>query len=249
MRVEEDNDVNIAEEVARSNGYAQTKFLSESMVKEYARSIAPNQQRVSIVKPGYIIGTVGEGIAIADDFIWRLTASCIDVKAYNASDASSWLFVSDVDRVATAVSNCCSSHPKIGQRRTANVVKILDGVPVSDFWGVLNYELGYEILPVKSESWTSHILAAIEAKGEKHQLWPLLQTIEEGQGKLGSPYNPRGILDIDERRIKAAIKKSVEYLSSIGFLPKPCGQKICPEDSPGSRVSLGFTRSPQVMVA
>lgn len=221
---EADDDMDITEEVARSNGYSQTKFLSELMVKEYARTVAPSQQRVSIVKPGYIIGSAGDGIAIADDFIWRLAASCLDIEAYNAADANSWLFVSDVDRVATAVSDCCCSTTGPVQSRSAKVVKILDGIIVSDFWGVLSHELGYKIRPLSSDSWTKRIYKEIDIKMEKHLLWPLLQTVEEGQGKLGAPCDPRGTVEIDERRVKAAVKKSVEYLSDTGFLPKRRGR-------------------------
>lgn len=244
LKTGEDNDTDIAEDVARSNGYAQSKFLSELIVKEYAREAAPGQQRVSIVKPGYIIGTTKEGIANVDDFIWRLAASCIDTKSYNAIDANSWLFVSDVDRVAVAVTDCCYSHTNTPQSRSADVVKILDGIPVSDFWSTLKYELGYELHPLSSESWMNRIYKDIEAKGEKHQLWPLLQTVEEGHGRIGAPCDPRGIVDIDEQRIKTAVKKNVEYLSSIGFLPKPNGEKTFSK----GKTSLEFTRSAHVVV-
>lgn len=226
LRVGEADDIDITEEIVRSNGYSQTKFFSEWMVKEYARTVASSQQRVSIVKPGYIIGTAGDGIAIAGDFIWRLAASCLDIEAYNAADANSWLFVSDVDRVATAISDCCCSIPDPIQCRSAKVVKILDGLVVSDFWGVLSHELGYKIRPLSSDSWTERIYKEIDTKVEKHPLWPLLQTVEEGQGKLGAPCDPRATVEIDEWRVKAAVKKSVEYLSNIGFLPKRKGRDI-----------------------
>lgn len=246
LKVGEDDDTEIAEEVARSNGYAQTKFLSELMVKAYAGEFAPSQQRMSIVKPGYIIGTVGEGISVTDDFIWRLTASCIDVKGYNVNDANSWLFVSDVDNFAATVLGCCRcSNADAAPSRSANVVKILEGIPLSDFWSLLKHDLGYDLHPLGFGSWIDRIYTAIESKGEKHQLFPLLQTVEEGQGKLGSPCDPRGTVDIDERRVKAAVKKSIEYLSSIGFLPEPNGGKAFSKGKTGVRLS----RSPLVVVA
>ena len=226
LRTGDADDMDVAEEVARSNGYSQTKFLSEWMVKEYALTVASSHQRVSIVKPGYIIGTAGDGVAIASDFIWRLAAACVDIEAYNAADANYWLFVSDVDRVATAVSDCCCSTTDPVQSRGAKVVKILDGLVVSEFWGVVSHELGYNIRPLGSDSWTKRIYKEIETKNEKHPLWPLLQTVEEGQGKLGAPCDPRATVEIDEWRVKAAVKKSVEYLSDIGFLPKHKGREI-----------------------
>ena len=225
LRAGDVDDMDVAEEVARSNGYSQTKFLSEWLVKEYALRVASSQQRISIVKPGYIIGTAGYGMAIAGDFIWRLAAGCVDIEAYNAADANYWLFVSDVNRVATAVSDCCCSTTDPVHFRGAKVVKILDGLVVSDFWGVLSHELGYTIRPLGSDSWMDLIYKEFETKNEKHPLWPLLQTVEEGQGKLGAPCDPRATVEIDEWRVKAAVKKSVEYLSDIGFLPKRKGRE------------------------
>ena len=238
LRLGEDNDMEIAEEVVQSNGYAQTKFLSELLVKEYARHTASSQQRVSVVKTGYMIGTMGEGIANTDDFIWRLTATCIDIKAYNATSGNPWLFVSDVDRIATAVSDCCQLYTQTAPSKTANIVKVLDGITASDFWRILEQELGYEIHLCSPESWMERFYKDIEAKGETHQLWPLLQTIEERQGELGAPCDPQEIANMDEQRIKATVKKNVEYLSSIGFLPKPNGEKIPLE----GKVNGRFTR-------
>ena len=244
LRISEDDDMEIAEEVARSNGYAQSKFLSELIVKSYAQEMAPHQQRISIIKPGYIIGTPEEGIANIDDFIWRLTASCVDIKGYNAMDANSWLFISDVDRVAAAVSECCSPT-EMAQPRTANVVKILDGMPVFRFWEILKHGLGYELHPLGSQLWADRTCKRIEERGESHQLWPLLQTVEEGQGRIGAPCDLQGRVDMDEPRIQAAVKKNIEYLSSIGFLPMPDGERLSCKDS----IAVGFTRTPNVAVA
>ena len=237
LRVGKDDDIDIAKEVAQSNGYSQTKFLSEWIVKEYARTVASSQQRVSIVKPGYIIGNVGDGVAVADDFLWRLAASCLDIEGYNAADADAWLFVSDVDRVATAVLDCCFSSAEPAPFRSARVVKILDGLVVSDFWGVLSHELGYTIRPLSSESWTKRIYGEIDKQGEKHPLWPLLQTVEEGQGKLGAPCDPRATVEINEWRVKCAVRKNAHYLSNTGFLPKRKSRETVPDvespDTPG----------------
>lgn len=244
LKISEDDDMEIAEEVARSNGYAQSKFLSELIVKSYAQEMAPHQQKISIIKPGYIIGTPEEGIANIDDFIWRLTASCVDIKGYNAMDANSWLFISDVDRVAAAVSECCSPT-ELAQARAANIVKILDGMPVSRFWEILKHGLGYELHPLGSQLWVDRTCKRIEETGESHQLWPLLQIVEEGQGRIGAPCDLQGRVDMDEPRIQAAVKKNVEYLSSIGFLPMPDGGRKSGKDS----IAVGFTRTPNVAVA
>ncbi|KAL2038968.1 hypothetical protein N7G274_008308 [Stereocaulon virgatum] len=245
LRISEDDDMEIAEEVAQSNGYAQSKCLSELIVKRYAQGIASPQQNISIIKPGYIIGIPEEGVANVDDFIWRLTASCVDVKGYNAMDAESLLFISDVDRVTTAISECCS-RTEPTQARAANVVKILDGMPVSSFWEVLRHGLGCELHPLDPDSWMNRTYKSIEERRERHQLWPLLQIVEEGHGRIGTPYHPQGMVNIDQRRIQAAVKKNVEYLSSIGFLPMPGGQRVSSEDS---IAAVRFTGTPNMAVA
>ena len=238
LSAEEDNNQKIAEEVVQSSGYDQTKFLSEMLVKDFCRSSVHNTDRVSIVKPGYIIGSVQEGIASVDDFIWRLTASSIDIKGYNDVDADTWLFISDVGRVASAVVSCCDV------KHDAPVVKILDGVTVREFWEVLRDELGYELFPLSQASWMHAIQKDIEDKRETHQLWPLIHTIEKEQGKLGSLHGPPGAVTSDTLRVKAAIKKNVEFLSRIGFLPKPNGERRVPDGKDG----FAFGRSLQVSI-
>ncbi|KAI9718466.1 MAG: putative NRPS-like protein biosynthetic cluster [Chrysothrix sp. TS-e1954] len=230
LRVGQDDDLDIAEEVSQFNGYAQTKFLSELMVKEYASTTAPSHQLVSVVKPGYIMGTATEGIANADDFIWRLTASCINIKAYNAGEADSWLFISDVRRVAVAVVDCCCSLKDRAPPGSASIVKILDGITVSRFWNTLVTELGYELYPLQTDLWMERIAIDIEVKGDKHPLWPLLHTIERFQGKLGSQCDPRGVADIDELGIVATVKRNIQYLTSIGYIPKSDKGTALPKD-------------------
>ncbi|KAL8829965.1 MAG: hypothetical protein Q9170_005952 [Blastenia crenularia] len=220
LRTEADNDLDIAEEVGWSNGYAQTKFLSELMVKEYARSVAPRQQRISIVKPGYIIGGVDDGICITDDFIWRLTASCADIGSYNAEDACSWLFVSDVNRVAATITHCCSAAEENLPYREARIVKIFDGLTVSDYWNIVKHEMKCEIRPLRADTWAKRLYADIESRGEQHPLWPLLETVERGQGKIGTSCRPQQMTGHNDRRVRAAIQKNIEYLKSIGFLSR-----------------------------
>ncbi|KAL8917967.1 MAG: hypothetical protein Q9208_007631 [Pyrenodesmia sp. 3 TL-2023] len=190
LSVEDDDKAVMAEEVAQKNGYAQSKFLSELLVKEYARTIARRQQRVSVVKPEYIIDGTDEGICIPDYLIWRLTAACAEVKSYSGDDADEWLFVSDVDRVATAISACCSADEQKPSASGARTIKILDGLAVSDFWDLVRCSTGHEIRPLSAASWMKGLHANIEVQGDRQPLWPHLHTLEEGQGRLGMPCKP-----------------------------------------------------------
>ncbi|KAL8668797.1 MAG: hypothetical protein Q9168_006590 [Polycauliona sp. 1 TL-2023] len=243
-QVEEDDDACIAEELGQSNGYAQTKFLSEMLVKEYSRVIAPGRQRICIVKPGYIIGGKQDGIAIADDFIWRLTASCANLKSYSAEDPGAWLFVSDVDRIADAVSVCCCASKPSRSDQGVEVVKILDGLAVSDFWSIIMQQLGINIQPSRFDSWMQQLNASIDAQGEAHPLWPLLLTIEQGKGRLGVACNPPEMKESDQRRIRQSLVKNVAYLLDTGFLSKSSVTSKMPE-----KLESGFLAKACTVVA
>ena len=231
----DDNEQEIAAEVTASTGYAQTKFVSELLVKRAAQRSTRDSHRFSIVKPGFIIGSAQDGIGSIDDFLWRLVASCIDIKGFNATEADSWLFISDITRVAETVTshwNHTADHSPI--------IKILDGLTVGEFWDILTRECGFQLRPMDQESWLEAMGRDIEEKREAHLLWPLIQTFEKDQGRLGSARVPSQRSAANVAEVKAAIKKNAEYLRLIGFLPKPDGDRAIPE---GDLANLSFTRS------
>ncbi|MDI1485702.1 MAG: putative NRPS-like protein biosynthetic cluster [Ramalina farinacea] len=222
LKLEVDNDVEIAAEVMRSTGYAQSKFLSELIVKDYASKAAPPRQHIAIVKPGYIIGSLEHGETPAGDYIWRLAATCAFNRAYNAADASSWLFVSDVDRVASAVVEACSfSTTNRVEDCDAKIVKILDGIPVQDFWRLIGEELGCKVQALAPDAWMERIFRDVESRSEKHPLWPLLYTLEKGNGLIGTLVDHHSKIAFDRPRVSAALRKNIDYLKSNGTLQTP----------------------------
>lgn len=234
----DDNDQEIAAELTSSTGYAQTKFVSELLVKRAAQRSIRDSHCFSIVKPGFIIGSAQEGIGSTDDFLWRLVASCIDIKSYNATEADNWLFVSDITRVADAITSSCK-----GYNHTANhspIIKILDGLTVGEFWDILTQECGYQIRAMDQGSWLEAMGRDFEEKREAHLLWPLFHTFEKDHGRLGSARVPSQRSTISVAEVKAAIKKNTEYLRLIGFLPNPNGDRLVSE---GDLANLSFTRS------
>ncbi|MCJ1262027.1 hypothetical protein MMC22_001896 [Lobaria immixta] len=231
----EDNEQEIADEVTSSTGYAQTKFVSELLVKRLSQRRTQDPQRFSIVKPGFIIGSAQDGIASIDDFLWRLVASCIDIKGYNATEADGWLFISDITQVAHTVVNSfnCSADDGL-------TVKILNGLTVGQFWEVLTQECGFELRPMDQESWLEAMGRDIEQKREAHHLWPLIDTFEKDQGRLGSARMPSERSAMRTAEVKCAIKKNIEYLRLIGFLPTADGVRA---ESERNLADLSFTRS------
>lgn len=212
----DDNEQEIVDEVASSTGYAQTKFVSELLVKRLSQRSPHDSHRFSIVKPGFIIGSAHDGIGSIDDFLWRLVASCIGIHGYNASEADRWLFVCDITRVADTVVSCFGGRADHGP-----TVKILDGLTVGQFWEVLTHECGYRLEPMDQGCWLQAMDRDIERRRETHYLWPLLDTFAKGKGRLGSDRMPRARSDEGIAAVRRAIQKNIEYLALIGFLPKP----------------------------
>lgn len=231
----EDNEQEVADELSSSTGYAQTKFVSELLVKRLSQRSIQNFHRFSIVKPGFIIGSAQDGIASIDDFLWRLVASCIDIQGYNATEVDRWLFVSDITRVAQTV-----VHSLQGQADHGPTVKVLDGLTVGQFWEVLTHECGYQLGPMDQASWLQAVGRDMEQKREAHHLWPLMDTLARDQGRLGSARTPSEQSAGGLAAVRSAIKKNIEYLGLIGFLPKPDGVRA---ESDRDLADLSFTRS------
>lgn len=196
-------------------GYAETKYLSQLLVQEYAQISPYHQQRVSVVKPGFIIGTAEEGIANIDDFLWRLVATCIQIEGYNEADADCWLFVADVGHVAETIVECCD--PKVPS--SAVEVDVADGLLVRDFWEVLREDCGYNLNPLSQEGWMRAVYSDIDARHEAHPLWPVMEILEQEKGKIGVPMQKAGTGSMagEPARVKVAIRRNVDYLRAVGF--------------------------------
>ena len=95
--------VSSAEQLTGAGGYAQTKYVSEQIIQHCALQPAYQEKKLRIVKPGYIIGSSGDGIASKSDFIWRLIAGCVEIGAYNQDEAEHHVFLDDVESVAKRV--------------------------------------------------------------------------------------------------------------------------------------------------
>ncbi len=76
-----DND--LSKQLATTNGYSQSKSISELLVKEFGRISPRYEPRTPIVRPGFIIGTSCEGFANKDDSLIRLAAGVVRNQAIN----------------------------------------------------------------------------------------------------------------------------------------------------------------------
>lgn len=202
----------------QSSGYTQTKFVSEQIVHNCIAHTSFHTKRLHIVKPGYIIGSVSDGIANQSDFIWRLAAGCVEIAAYNRDEAAHWLFIADVNRVASSiVSGVLCSDDELQEDSPGHVDRVLDGLPFSEFWKILErvYDQPLEALP--EQEWISRLRAKVMESGEAHLLYPLLHVLERDGGCIGEEVPPMPATS----GIKQVVEKNVRYLIGVGFLPMP----------------------------
>lgn len=213
-----------------ANGYAQTKFVSEQIVRNCASdniSSPFSNKLIHIIKPGYIVGSASSGIANTTDFIWRLVAGCIDIGAYNADEANHWLFLADVDRVATAVvsATLSTTPPSLARRDSSSseTRMILDGLVFSDVWQLLaEPEFGYgPFEALERTEWMTKLKKMVLERGEGHLLFPLLHILESEGGEIGEEMNGKVEMNVDEagrERMKEVIRANVRWLREQGFL-------------------------------
>ena len=216
MGIDQDDDDKLAEDViATAGGYGQTKFISEMLVKSFAARNPGLRQRISIVKPGLIVGTERHGVSNTDDFLWRLVAAAVRIGAYNSEEGSAWLPIAGVDHVAAAVV-ARSLSPSTDPSSQEVILKMLDGITVAQFWESVNEALGGTLRPLSAADWLNALGTDVERTGEKHPMWPVMHWISEGN--IGDRVPSKFTRRVEERAILAAVERSVEYLACIGYL-------------------------------
>ncbi|KAG7001438.1 hypothetical protein G7Y79_00031g065530 [Physcia stellaris] len=172
------SDVEAARMLASVEGYSQTKFVSELLVKKFREKFAPHPLDICIVKPALIIGTAKEGVANEKDFLWRLVAGAVNVGGFPTQrDGEDWLMVSSVDRVAAAVIQCLSES---GERASCgHTIRIVDGVTLSEFWTMVEDTLSTELIPMDYAGWMHRVQEDVDAKKESHPLWPVMHMLNK----------------------------------------------------------------------
>ncbi|MCJ1231406.1 hypothetical protein MMC12_008083, partial [Toensbergia leucococca] len=202
-----------AGQINEGNGYAQSKFISEHIVGQCVGHTSFAHKRLHTVKPGYIIGSRTAGIANQTDFIWRLIAGCLEVKAYNRDEAAKWLFIADVDNVAKRIVAGIFDPLEY----PGNIEPVLDGLLFSDLWALLTERFGYALEALPHEEWLGRLQVAIAAKQEAHLLFPLLHILDKEGGTVGVTEIP----NVETARTRDAVERNVRYLIEVGFLPAP----------------------------
>lgn len=212
---------------SQANGYSQSKFVAESLVRNCMAHPAFANKNLHIVQPGYIIGSPATGIANLTDFIWRLVAACLEIGAYNADEQNHWLFIADVDVVAGAVvAPLFPSDKSVSTGCDSNSInRIRTGLPFSTLWHTLQHGFGYPLRPLPQAEWLSSIEATVLASGSEHALFPLLATLEKSAGSVGTEEPVPEQYLASRERVQEAVMRNVKWLIEVGFLPAPVGKQ------------------------
>ncbi|KAL8992805.1 MAG: hypothetical protein Q9169_006820, partial [Polycauliona sp. 2 TL-2023] len=213
-----------------ANGYTQSKVVGEQLVQFAASecSLHDRLQDIRVVKPGYMIGGAERGVANQSDFLWRLVRGCVEIGAYDIAAVGKWVFVGDVDYIAGVVvqgldGSKDEESDQNGIEESANrspVKRVLCGVWFEDIWTILKEDHGYTLEGMETDAWLSLLTSTVESTGEEHLLFPLLDTLEKEGKTIGVDWQPKDF-DHDHRRTMEAIRKNVEYLIGVGFMPAP----------------------------
>ncbi|KAE9970168.1 Nonribosomal Peptide Synthase (NRPS) [Venturia inaequalis] len=201
--------------LSKSDGYSQTKFLSEALVKTFARR---QQERganphIQIVEPGLIMGTGEEGVANTTDFVWRYVAGAVRVGMYPEAEEDDWLEITGADVVARTIVGAllqCSATPGFK-------IKMTDGISMRDFWELVVAASGHDLRPISPSEWKTRIQMDIEKTAESHPLWPVAHLIEAG-GNFGKRRGRADAERLADASLKATVRRNIEFLSGCGFL-------------------------------
>ncbi|PYH42447.1 amino acid adenylation [Aspergillus saccharolyticus JOP 1030-1] len=217
-----EDDREIAAEVAHANGYAQTKYLSELLVKQFA---ARYSSQFAIVKPGLILGTPEEGVANTDDFVWRLASAVVDARCYSRDVGESWMFVTSSTRVAEETIH--QAFCPADAMRT--VTFMTDGITEREFWDIFHHELKYPLRAVDHATYLETLHQSIQKDAAGHPLWPVMQVFDAIDGRLGGGDvlpDASVVTPSQRQHVKATVRRNVQFLVEAGFLASPTGKKM-----------------------
>ncbi|KAL4738912.1 hypothetical protein BDV11DRAFT_127360 [Aspergillus similis] len=223
----------------QANGYSQSKFVAEELVSRFADH--QSTHRVSIVRPGWVIGTERDAVPNTDDFLWKLVQACIQIGAYPAEGGDLWLAVADAEEVATRI--LATTFAASGESPFVDNVET--GTTVSRFWELIKAQTGMKLTPMSANNWKQAAQDFAASQESKQAFLPMLAMLQDPQMEFGVqiPANggPAGNVD-------AAIRSNIRTLVETGFFSAS-------RDAPaGGNVSNVFSRTkvnearPQVFV-
>lgn len=220
-----------------STGYAQTKYVSECLMREAGR----RGLRGSIIRPGYITGDPNTGITPTDDFLVRTLKGCsqLFMRPDLGRNTINLVPVSYCADIVVAA----SLRPPLQQGVAVIHVTPSPQLPFNDFLATLE-KYGYTAPMVPYPQWRSALEEYVSTGSETqddggkepHALLPLLEWVISD---LPSDTNSR---NLDNKNAKAVLRASgvdekdcevkvtqetvaayLAFMAEIGFIHRPKG--------------------------
>ena len=91
----------LAETLSAMPAYDQTKFICELLINCFNRKT--EHSNAVVVKPGFIVGAEGDGLAQTSDALWRLIKSWVRVGSVTSRDMEKRIPVAGVDAEASLI--------------------------------------------------------------------------------------------------------------------------------------------------
>lgn len=195
-----------AEEAKRQIGYLQTKAISESIVMDVVARLPGNQNRISVVRPGLLIGPLVSGLADIDDAIWSGVAACTLLGVCPQYPAGTWMPMATTDQVAARITQQLFDSTK----ERESWVDLTDGMYIDKFWEIATEELNLRLptMPLVE------LLALIAGKLDELET---IVPIWSFQGVLATPdLITRFGHGQDNVSLGDAVRKNIQYLRSKG---------------------------------
>ena len=218
-----------------STGYAQSKYVSEYLMREAGlRGL-----RGSIVRPGYITGNPFTGIGPTDDFLLRMLKGSIQISCRPdlGSNTINLVPVNYCANIVVASSLCPPLEQGVG------VVHVTPSPQLgfNDFLETLQ-RYGYNAPMVPYSEWRSaleqYVSAETQEQREPHALLPLLDWVtadlpSDTKSRSLDTTNAQAVLranGADEKDCQVQVTQEtvgayLAFMAEIGFIGRPEGAK------------------------
>ncbi|KAL4928076.1 uncharacterized protein BDV17DRAFT_292095 [Aspergillus undulatus] len=193
----------------QANGYSQSKFVAEELVSRFAGH--QSTHRVSIVRPGWVIGTEQDAVPNTDDFLWKLVQACIHIGAYPAEDGDQWLAVADAEEVSTRI--LATTFAASGD--SPSVDNVDTGITVSRFWELVKEQPGKTLAPMTAEQWKQAAQDFVSRQTSKQSAFlPVLAMLQDPQMSFGVKGPAAGT---SLGKVDGAMRSNIRTLVEAGF--------------------------------
>ncbi|KAK5996225.1 Highly reducing polyketide synthase gloL [Cladobotryum mycophilum] len=199
-----------AQDISTHPGYSQTKIMAERIVLEIASRMPVGQNRISVVKPGLIAGTVEKGVTNVDDALWHFVAIALAMKKFPVDPGDGWIYISGVDDIATRITEQLFATESMNP-----FVDIMDGMLISRFWELICEELTLPCSHILWDDWVQAATTQAHGAAEQHVMSLIGQLIKSNSKIFQTKQSAEAQSLL---RTHLAIQSSVRYLKRIGFI-------------------------------